>query len=650
MVFGHLFIMNHGLTIRALSAEEEDETTSSSKTVTESSYRKSVAKIQETSYRVPEHLQFVPKGFIYEDADDVIHVIDPPKHFEELKKIMQRQEQRQLHNLRPIALREQRPKPKILKTTLPLKSDMKINLKKPSVQMDLETQESEHLPLEILASVRKTENYLRKYKPKLPAVKQRLQTQKIQTVIWEKSQEQQQYQQGQDHRLQGIREQQQQYQQGQDHRLQGVRDQQQNQKGPEYRLKGIKDQQGQDHRLQGVRDQQQNQKGPEHRLKGIRDQQEYQQGQDHRLQGIREQQKYQQGPEHRIQASREQLPNRRYFNKKRSKREAPAALKGDKLINYINDLIKNASLYLEQTQDYPDTDLESPTTPAYEHLLKTTQFPKTNTDIDEDMVVKILENSIRATNVIMQQIKRQTNISEISEKCDYVKVTYPNHIKNLENQINCMQNFIKDLNRSRQEKAQRVTRKYGERLEARKTKDLKHKPFLVAQLAADYIDSAEPSPVNSSLIYDDVMTTIRNMLETQNLQSIDDSNTATSDTTWQDSLAESSFTYDKSPEPVDFHNLQQYLTSLQSIVTNLPKFSHKLLNLRELDTGSTSKYYFINPQGSIYNLPQPFQKDITTPSPPSTIFHRFPDLPIVTEYLKNGTLLSPSQHVVEILK
>ncbi|XP_065360315.1 uncharacterized protein LOC135954169 [Calliphora vicina] len=557
MVSCHLTAMNQGLTIREVSAEDTDSAaTTTTSSITERNYRKSVAKIQETSYRVPEHLQFISRGFIYEDADDVIHVIDPPKHFEELKKIMQRQEQRQLHNLRPIALREQRPKPKIVMTNIPLKEEFKHNLRKPIVELDMETQESQHLPLEILASVRKTENFLRKYKPKLPSVKQRVQTKKIQTVIWEKSQDQQQFQQSHDQRVQGIRE---------------------------------------------------------------------------------------------------QVPNRRYFNKKRFKREASLPdLKGEKLLNHINELIENASYYLQQTEhyyDYPDTDLES-TTLQGEILLKTTQKPLDPSDFNEDTVVKILENSVKATNVIMQQIKSHTNLTEISEKCDYLQITYPNHIQNLQNQIKCMQNFIKDINRVQQEHleqatTQKTSKQYGERLEARRTKDLKRRPFLIAQLAEDYTDYTVPSPVNSSLIYDDVMTTIRNMLESQNLQSIEETNGKTS-RPWEDSLTDSSFTFDKSSEPVDFHNLQQYLTSLESIVTNLPKFSHKSLNLQEIEGGSTSKYYFINPQGGIYSLPQPFQKEPTTPAP-TTIFHQFPDLPIVTEYLRNGTLLPPSQKVVEIL-
>lgn len=555
-----------GLTIREASLAQEELEGG----VIEGSYRKSVAKIKETPHRVPEHLQFVPKGFVYEDADDVIHVIDPPKQFEELKKIMQRQQKRQMQPLRPVALKEQRPKPKIVKTVLPVKNKgVGSTQMKPPTESDNQTQEAQNLPVEILASVRKTENYLRKYKPKLPSVKHRLKTQKLQTVVWEKQQENQQHQHDHQQRLHGIRE-----------------------------------------------------------------------------QAINR--------------------NRRHFNIKRFKRDTlkrlPKRLEGEQLLHHLNELINNASTYLKQAEsyddEYPDADFES-TTLQGEILIKTTKPPLSQNALNEDMVVKILENSVKATNVIMQQLKTQTNLTGLKEKCDFLKVTYPNHIQNLQNQIKCMQNFIKDISHSQQqeqkrylqqlETAQKLAKKYAERYDTRKTKDLKHKPFIVAQLAKDYDDdTATPTSVNSSLIYNDVMTTIRNMLQSQTLTSIDEATAAGLTPAWQDTYSEATLAHDKSTEPVDFHNLQEYLTSLEAIVTNLPKFNHKSLNLQEIEGGLSSKYYFINPQGTIYSLPHPFQKDVPVTAP-TAIFHQFPDLPIIKEYLHNGTLLPPSSKLVEIL-
>ncbi|XP_067643057.1 uncharacterized protein [Eurosta solidaginis] len=63
-------------------------------------YRVSVPKSKEPLNRVPSHLQGVP--YIYKDADDVIHIIEPPQHFQLLKilnnqtnRYMQTQNQQQ---------------------------------------------------------------------------------------------------------------------------------------------------------------------------------------------------------------------------------------------------------------------------------------------------------------------------------------------------------------------------------------------------------------------------------------------------------------------------------------------------------------------------------------------------------------------------
>ncbi|XP_058983399.1 uncharacterized protein LOC131804477 [Musca domestica] len=547
----------------------------------------------------------VRNAFVYEDADDVIHVIEPPKHFEQLKILMQSRQNGQAIIGREIKPAKREPPPPPTKTppgkARPGRPQINVGPKKPlkhlwgtkkPFDMDLEIQETENLPIEILASVRKTENYLKKYKPKIPsAPRQRVKTKKIQTVIWEKSQEQQQYVQGQEQKVNGIRE---------------------------Y---------------------------------------------------------YQPQEKNNI--------NRRKFIKKRIKRQTGSTdyetLKGDELLDRINELVKNASIYLDNFNVYEDIDVGTATTEETgsttllhkETLGRTTgrPFRKPLPQLHEDAVIEILENSVKATNVIMEQIKNYTNSTNLQQNCDDSRSSAQSahtHIHNLRQQIQCMQSIIEAVNTTTFQKSQHypsstqrpqslttttAAKRFGERLTERKSKDLRHKPFLVATVEDEYFADSSPSPLNTSLIYDDVMTTIRNLLQTTNLQTLEESTLPSSPPTSSDDTEISpeilQIPQDNSEQPVDFHNLNQYLNSLQTIVANLPQSTNSTLNLHEIEN-KPSKYYFINPVGGIYNLPQPFHpKDRR---PPSAIFRQFPDIPSIREYLgASGSLLKATQNVIEIL-
>ncbi|XP_073841173.1 uncharacterized protein [Musca autumnalis] len=564
----------------------------------------------------------VRNAFVYEDADDVIHVIEPPKHFEQLKILMQNRQK-----IPPITGRENvaaavaalpalrvkpakrepppgkaRPAGRPLAKLMPKKTMKNLQAIKKPLDMDLEIQETENLPIEILASVRKTENYLKKYKPKIPsAPRQRLKTKKIQTVIWEKSQVQQQYVQGQEQKVNGIRE-------------------------------------------------------------------------------------YYTQPH-------EKNNHRRKFIKKRIKRQSGLGdyenLKGDELLDHINELVKNASIYLENFKVYEDIDVGTIATTedcgtGTTTLLQTEilsqptgrPFQRVNPpQLQEEAVIKILENSVKATNVIMEQIKNYTNSTNLQRNCETTEQNPQNavnHITNLRQQIQCMQSIINAVNTTRFQKppppstTQRpqslttTAKRFGERLTERKSKDLRHRPFLVATVEDEYFGDSSPSPLNTSLIYDDVMTTIRNLLQATNLQNLDESTLTTSASPTAgpeispeilSSWEELTIPQDNSEQPVDFHNLNQYLNSLQTIVANLPQPTNSSsLNLHEIEN-KASKYYFISPVGGIYNLPQPFYpKDRRPLTPPSTIFRKFPDIPSISEYLgASGSLLKATQNVIEIL-
>ncbi|XP_075161787.1 uncharacterized protein LOC142234511 [Haematobia irritans] len=589
-----IYLLLYGVSmVRAITIRDEIPSTTNSVPRESTTYRVTVANIKNSNQRVPEYLQRVRNGFAYDDADDVIHVIEPPKHFEQLKMLMQSRQKLSTPDIRlqqPINVKANKP---LVKASL-RKNPRQRTTKKPA-EKDLDIQETEHLPVEhlpveILASVRKTENYLRKFKPKIPLAPQhRVKTKKIQTVIWEKAHEHQQFVQGQEHKMHGIRE---------------------------------------------------------------------------------------------FHDSKQ----RRKFIKKRIKRETSSTnqhpdLKGDDLLEHINELVKNATIYLENLKTYEDihsgnvkddeVQLNNSSSFSTSSNSRISVYSQPNPYMNEEYIVKILENSINATNMIMEKIKSKSNFTNIPSKCEYSPdedVKESSRVHSLKEQIYCMQSLIKLMKAKKVQEVEQIPqhqyklrpsgyRRYGERLTARKTKDLRHKPFLVATVEDEYFGDSTTSPLNASLIYDDVMTTIRNLLQANNLQNLEESTLPSPSPPSYEGSSETlssweeiSIPQDNFQENVDFHNLNQYLNSLQNVVANLPHISNSSLNLHEIE-GNPSKYYFINPLGGIYNLPQPFHaKGHRPPQPSSAIFRKFPDIPSISDYLgASGALLKATKNVIEIL-
>ncbi|EDW58238.1 uncharacterized protein [Drosophila virilis] len=162
-------------------------------------YRVSRPQSKQPAQRVPPHLQDIRPGYVDEDAGDVIRIIEPPPHFQQLKRLQQRQPhpQPQLVGKRPVAVVWEQPR--------------KVSTNRASG--DLLTQETQlaaqfannnqlQLPMEILASVRKTERLLqRQRQPQLPALRQRHIQRQTHTLIAQKYLEQQLQQRGQQQRL-----------------------------------------------------------------------------------------------------------------------------------------------------------------------------------------------------------------------------------------------------------------------------------------------------------------------------------------------------------------------------------------------------------------------------------------------------------------
>ncbi|XP_064539303.1 uncharacterized protein LOC135429057 [Drosophila montana] len=165
-------------------------------------YRVSRPQSKQPAQRVPPHLQDIRPGYVDEDAGDVIRIIEPPPHFQQLKRLRQRQPQPQPQpGKRPQAVVWEQPRK--VSTNRPV----------PPASGDLLTQETQlaaqfanqnqlQLPMEILASVRKTERLLqRQRQPQQPPLRQRHIQRQTHTLIAQKSLEQQLYQRGQQQRL-----------------------------------------------------------------------------------------------------------------------------------------------------------------------------------------------------------------------------------------------------------------------------------------------------------------------------------------------------------------------------------------------------------------------------------------------------------------
>ncbi|XP_060656045.1 uncharacterized protein LOC132791221 [Drosophila nasuta] len=232
-----LLLLQHSLSIRiedksrsssrATSSRGTSTTSSTTSTVTPPVYRVSRPEPKQPAKRVPPHLQDVRPGYVDDDAGDVIRIIEPPAHFQELKRLRQRQSQRNApqkavvwEQPRKLSTNRQ-PRPKLQQTQpqshiqphgqphlQPLSQS-----KSQAHSGDLLTQEAQfapqivnnlQLPMEILASVRKTERILQRQRQKLPLVRQRHIQRQSHTMIAQKSLEQQLYQRGQQQRLRAV--------------------------------------------------------------------------------------------------------------------------------------------------------------------------------------------------------------------------------------------------------------------------------------------------------------------------------------------------------------------------------------------------------------------------------------------------------------
>ncbi|XP_030246901.1 uncharacterized protein LOC108650540 [Drosophila navojoa] len=197
-------LLQHSLAIRI-------ENTSSS--VAPAGYRVSRPEPKQPEQRVPPHLQDIRPGYVDDDAGDVIRIIEPPQHFQQLKRLRQRQP--------PQAAAVIAPPPKPIVWEQPRKLSTNRGAPPPPRRVkapegDLLTQEAQlaplfannlQLPMEILASVRKTERLLKRQRQGQgqvqgqPLLRQRHIQRQTHTLIAQKALEQQLYQRGQQQRL-----------------------------------------------------------------------------------------------------------------------------------------------------------------------------------------------------------------------------------------------------------------------------------------------------------------------------------------------------------------------------------------------------------------------------------------------------------------
>ncbi|XP_032598802.1 ATP-dependent RNA helicase ddx46 [Drosophila grimshawi] len=184
-LFRLLFLLQLSLTL-SLRIDTAQESRSN---VSLPIYRVSRPELKQPVKRVPQHLQDIRPGFVDDDAGDVIRIIEPPPHFQQLKRLRQRQ--------------PQQPSTAVVWEQPRKLSTNRLNLK--PVNADLLTQETQnHLqfPMEILASVRKTERLLQRQRQQQPpVVRQRHIQRQTHTLIGQKSLEQQRYQREQQQRL-----------------------------------------------------------------------------------------------------------------------------------------------------------------------------------------------------------------------------------------------------------------------------------------------------------------------------------------------------------------------------------------------------------------------------------------------------------------
>uniref|UniRef100_A0A240SWC8 Uncharacterized protein n=1 Tax=Glossina brevipalpis TaxID=37001 RepID=A0A240SWC8_9MUSC len=511
---------------------------------------KAQGRTQGRKKRLPaQQISTASTGYVHQNADDVIHIIDPPKHFQDLKKYMQyKNQQRNSPPLREPTSLPQRPKRgqvrPLVRTTSGrfIENDMnsyiygsptKTRVKKKLNDFDLYTQETKELPVEILTSVRKTERLIRKNKPKLPKVKQRLSSKQTHTVIWEKGQEQDQYEKGHEKRVQGIRE--------------------------NYinrkRFNRIK-----------------------------RD----------------------------LKTSREQ-------SRQRSVVYQP--LKGEMLLSHINDLLKNAESYLapykseEKNKEYSYKSMEETSTLTGEIFptkIKPKKYATQTQTYPKYMMQEIFENSFKATNALINHLKTRANITDMPDKCSF------QDLNQVQQQLECMQNQMQKLKTKNLKKTSRE-------LKNRNT-------FLKPKIANDYLESdvdiaTASDTINPSLIYTDVMTTIRNMLQSNNLNELEKN---LSFTLTQDNGNLSPLSYSTQPQQVNLRDLNQYINSLQNLIVNLPKY----FSASNSGQGKLPKYIFQNLNDGIYNVPVTRRN---LHNPVVAVYHQYPYMLLRKEYLRNDT-------------
>uniref|UniRef100_A0A1A9ZS07 Uncharacterized protein n=1 Tax=Glossina pallidipes TaxID=7398 RepID=A0A1A9ZS07_GLOPL len=515
---------------------------------------KAQGRTQGRKNRLPSQLSTTPTAYIHQDADDVIHIIDPPKHFQELKKYMQykNQQRNSAPSREPPSLPQRSKRGQVRPLMRPINSRIvennmssymygspgKTRVKKKLNDFDLYTQETKELPVEILTSVRKTERLIRKNKPVLPKVKQRLSSKQIHTVIWEKGHEQDQYEKGHEKRIQGIRE--------------------------NYinrkRFSRIK-----------------------------RD----------------------------LKNSREQSPQRLAFYQ---------PLKGEILLSHINELLKNAETYLDPYKSegkdrenfYKSLEESSTLTgEIFPSKTKPKKYTSQAQSLPKYMMQEIFENSLKATNALINHLKTRANITDMPEKCTFQDLNQVNQ------QLECMQNQMQKLRTKNLKKTARE-------LKNRNT-------FLKPKIANDYWEAgvdatAAGDTINPSLIYSDVMTTIRNMLQSNNLNELEKN---LSFTLTQDNGNLSPLSYDTQPEQVNLRDLNQYINSLQNLIVNLPKYFSASINGQV----KIPKYFFPNPTDSVYNVPVT-RRNLQNSG--FAAYHQFPYMLLRKEYLRNDTTSGPT--------
>uniref|UniRef100_A0A1B0B7U5 Uncharacterized protein n=1 Tax=Glossina palpalis gambiensis TaxID=67801 RepID=A0A1B0B7U5_9MUSC len=516
---------------------------------------KAQGRTQGRKNRLPLQVSTTPAAYIHQDSDDVIHIIDPPKHFQELKKYMQYkyQQRNSAPNREPSSLPQRPKRGQVRPLMRPINSRIvennmssyiygspgKTRVKKKLNDFDLYTQETKELPVEILTSVRKTERLIRKNKPVLPKVKQRLSSKQIHTVIWEKGHEQDQYEKGHEKRVQGIRE--------------------------NYinrkRFNRIK-----------------------------RD----------------------------LKNSREHSPQRLVFYQ---------PLKGDILLSHINELLKNAETYLDPYKSGEEKDKENfyksleesstLTGEIFPSKIKPKKYTTHTQSLPKYMMQEIFENSLKATNALINHLKTRANITDMPEKCTF------QDLNQVHQQLECMQNQMRKLKTKNLKKSARE-------LKNRNT-------FVKPKVATDYwetdVDTATAGDtINPSLIYTDVMTTIRNMLQTNNLNELEKN---LSFTLTQDNGNVSPLSHDINPEQINLRDLNQYINSLQNLIVNLPKYFSASIN----DQVKLPKYFLPNPTDSVYNVPVT-RRNLHNSD--FAVYHQFPYMVTRKEYLRNDTTSGPT--------